>query len=42
MFKPIETERLIIRKFRPDDFTELYEYLSDSNVVRYEPYEPYT
>ena len=42
MFKPIETERLIIRKFRPDDFTELYEYLSDSNVVRHEPYEPYT
>ena len=42
MFKPIETDRLIIRKFRPDDFTELYEYLSDINVVRYEPYEPYT
>ena len=41
-FKPMETERLIIRKFRPDDFTELYEYLSDSNVVKYEPYEPYT
>lgn len=42
MFKPIETDRLIIRKFRPDDFTELYDYLSDSNVVRYEPYDPYT
>ena len=41
-FKPIETERLIIRKFRPADFTELYEYLSDVNVVRFEPYEPYT
>ena len=42
MFKPIETDRLIIRKFRPDDFTELYDYLSDINVVKYEPYEPYT
>ena len=42
MFTPIETERLIIRKFRPGDFTELYDYLSDVNVVKYEPYEPYT
>ena len=41
-FKPIETKRLIIRKFRPDDFTELYGYLSDVNVVKYEPYDPYT
>ena len=41
-FKPIETQRLIIRKFSPSDFTSLYEYLSDVNVVRYEPYEPYT
>ena len=41
-FKPIETKRLMIRKFRPDDFTALYEYLSDENVVRFEPYEPYT
>ena len=41
-FKPIETKRLIIRKFRPDDFTELFEYLSDEAVVRFEPYEPYT
>ena len=41
-FKSIETERLIIRKFRPDDFKALYDYLSDVNVVRFEPYEPYT
>lgn len=41
-FKPIETQRLIIRKFRPSDYTELYEYLSDMNVVKYEPYEPYS
>lgn len=41
-FSPIETKRLIIRKFRPDDYTALYEYLSDERVVMYEPYEPYT
>ncbi len=41
-FKPIETQRLLIRKFLPTDFTALYEYLSDSMVVRFEPYEPYT
>ena len=32
-FKPIETQRLIIRKFSPSDFTSLYEYLSDVNAV---------
>ncbi len=41
-FSPIETDRLIIRKFRPSDYVALYDYLSDINVVRYEPYEPYT
>ena len=41
-FKPIETKRLTIRKFRPSDYTQLYDYLSDINVVRFEPYEPYT
>lgn len=41
-FNPIHTDRLIIRKFRPDDYRELYAYLSKENVVRYEPYEPYT
>ena len=41
-FKPIETQRLIIRKFKPSDYTELYDYLSDINVVRFEPYEPYS
>ncbi len=42
MFNQIETERLIIRKFKADDFMGLYAYLSDENVVKYEPYEPYT
>lgn len=41
-FNPIQTDRLIIRKFHPDDYRELYAYLSKENVVRYEPYEPYT
>lgn len=41
-YQPIETERLTIRRFRPDDFWELFEYLSDEDVVRYEPYETYT
>ena len=41
-FRPIETERLVIRKFRPNDYKALYEYLSDEMVVRFEPYDPYT
>ncbi len=36
------TPRLLIRRFRPEDFEDLYEYLSDEEVVRYEPYPPYT
>lgn len=35
----IETNRLIIRRFTPGDWSDLYEYLSDPNVVLYEPYE---
>lgn len=42
MFQPIETRRLIIRRFRPDDYTALYDYLSDETVVRFEPYDPYS
>ena len=42
LFRPIETDRLIIRKFRPNDYTALFGYLSDENVVRFEPYDPYT
>lgn len=37
-----ETERLILRRFTADDWQDLYEYLSDENVVRYEPYDVYT
>lgn len=38
----LSTQRLIIRPFRPEDHEDLYEYLSDEEVVRYEPYPPYT
>lgn len=32
------TQRLTIRRFIPQDGPDLYEYLSDPQVVRYEPY----
>ena len=34
----METERLIIRRFCPDDWQDLYEYLSEEKVVEFEPY----
>lgn len=37
----IVTERLLIRPFQRDDWKDLYEYLSDDEVVQYEPYEVY-
>lgn len=38
----LETERLIIRRFRKEDTENLYEYLSKEEVVKYEPYKPFT
>lgn len=38
----LETERLILRPFRESDLQDLYEYLSDEQTVRYEPYKPMT
>ena len=35
-----ETERLILRRYRKEDLLDLYEYLSDEEVVRFEPYRP--
>lgn len=32
------TDRLVIRAFKPTDGDDLYDYLSDEEVVRYEPY----
>lgn len=38
----ITTERLLLRRFHPDDWRDLCEYLSDEEVTRYEPYAPMT
>lgn len=38
----LETERLVLRRFNKDDWQDLYEYLSDEAVVRYEPYGVFT
>lgn len=37
-----ETKRLILRRFEERDLQDLYEYLSDADVVKYEPYKPMT
>lgn len=34
-----ETERLILRRYRNSDLDDLFNYLSDSLVVEYEPYK---
>lgn len=36
----IKTERLLLRAYQPEDLVDLYEYLSDAEVVRFEPYRP--
>ncbi|WP_066499602.1 GNAT family N-acetyltransferase [Abyssisolibacter fermentans] len=38
----LETDRLIIRKFCYDDWRDLYEYLCQETVVKYEPYNVYS
>ena len=38
----LETERLIIRRFRSDDSKDLHEYLSQEETVQYEPYDIFT
>ena len=38
----VKTERLLIRPFSPDDWPGLYDYLSQPQVVEFEPYEPYS
>lgn len=37
-----ETERLILRRYKEEDLQDLYEYLSNSKVVEFEPYKPMT
>ncbi len=36
----IETKRLVIRRFSPDDYVDLYEYLSEPAVYAFEPGKP--
>ncbi len=38
----IETERLFLRKFRKDDWQNLFEYLSLQEIYTFEPGEPVT
>lgn len=38
----LETERLILRRYKELDLQDLYEYLSDPDVVKFEPYKPMT
>ena len=38
----METERLLIRRFNPDDWQDLFENLSQEAVVEYEPYEVFS
>ncbi len=37
-----ETERLILRRYKKEDVQDLFEYLSDKEAVKYEPYKPLT
>lgn len=37
-----ETDRLILRRYKESDLDDLYEYLSNPNVVEFEPYKPMT
>jgi RimJ/RimL family protein N-acetyltransferase len=36
-FTPIETERLILRRFRPDDWRAVHRYMSDRQVTAFLP-----
>lgn len=38
----METERLILRHYEMEDLTDFFEYISDPEVVRFEPYRPMT
>ncbi len=38
----IITDRLLLRKYSENDLMDLFEYLSDPEVVKYEPYRPMT
>lgn len=38
----METKRLLLRKFNANDWSDLYEYLSNDEVVKFEPYDVFT
>lgn len=38
----LTTRRLVIRRMHPDDWKDLYAYLSDPETVRFEPYDVYS
>ena len=38
----LKTKRLILRPFEEKDGQDLFEYLSDPEVVKFEPYKPFT
>ncbi len=38
--QPISTPRLLVRAFRPEDSHDIYEYLSDERIYRFEPGRP--
>ena len=40
--KNIVTDRLIIRRFELNDWVDIFEYLSDEEVVKFEPYGVYS
>lgn len=40
--KNLITERLIIRRFEAEDWKDIFEYLSDEEVVKFEPYDVMT
>jgi len=42
MAEVLKTERLILRRFAPGDGADLFEYLSDEETVRFEPYGAFT
>ena len=42
LIRPIETQRLIIRQFEPDDWKEVHEYTSDPQVMAYIPEGQFT
>lgn len=38
----MQTQRLVLRRFTAEDWQDLYEYLSDEEIVRYEPYSVFS